>query len=303
MGHHHHHGHASCGQQGSYHRAFAIGVTLNIIYVVVEAVFGFRTGSLALLADASHNLSDVLGLLVAWTAHYLAQMKPTPRRTYGWRSSSILAALFNAVLLLFVVGGIAWEAVQRSVHPVEIHGQTVMIVAGIGVLINTLTACLFLAGRNDDLNIRGAFLHMTADAAVSMGVVVGGLLMLTLHWHWTDPLISLVVAGVIMLGTWGMLRESLNLTLHGVPQGIDPEQVEGYLATLPEVDSVHDLHIWAMSTTENALTAHLVVPEAENDRFLHQVATTLREQFKIHHPTLQLERSADGCPFASPDQI
>lgn len=206
-------------------------------------------------------------------------------------------------MLLIVVGGIAWEAVQRFVNPAVIPGQIVMVVAGIGVLINALTACLFLAGRDKDLNIRGAFLHMTADAAVSLGVVVGGLLMLTLGWYWTDPLISLVVAGAILLSTWGMLRESLNLTLHGVPEGIDPEQVEGYLATLPEVDSVHDLHIWAMSTTENALTAHLVVPNVEDDQFLHQVASTLREQFKIHHPTLQLERSADGCPFASPDQV
>ena len=300
---HHHHAHGHCHHHGDYNRAFAIGVTLNVVYVIIEGAFGFVTGSLALLADAGHNLSDVLGLLLAWSGHYLAQLKPTPRRTYGWRSSSILAALFNALLLLVAVGGITWEAIQRVAQPTSVPGTTVMLVAGIGVLVNAVTAYLFMAGSKDDLNIRGAYLHMAADAGVSVAVVLGGLLMATLSWNWADPVLSLIIAAVILVGTWSMLRESLNLTLHAVPTGIDPTEVEGYLATLPEVDSVHDLHIWAMSTTENALTAHLVVLEREDDNFLSRVASGLREQFKIHHPTLQLERSPDGCPFASPEHV
>jgi len=305
LGHEHSHGlgHGHCHHHGDYNRAFAIGVTLNVVYVIVEGAFGFATGSLALLADAGHNLSDVLGLLLAWSAHYLSRLTPTPRRTYGWRSSSILAALFNALLLLVAVGGITWEALRRFSEPAIVPGYTIMLVAGIGVVINALTAYLFMAGSKDDLNIRGAYLHMAADAGVSVGVVIGGLLVVTMGWNWADPALSLVIAAVILVGTWGMLRESLNLTLHGVPAGIDPVQVETYLATLPEVDSVHDLHIWAMSTTENALTVHLVVLEREDDRFLARVASGLLEEFKIHHPTLQLERSSEGCPFAPPDRV
>jgi cobalt-zinc-cadmium efflux system protein len=300
---HSHSGHGHCHHHGDYNRAFAIGVTLNVVYVVVEGTFGFMTGSLALLADAGHNLSDVLGLLLAWSGHYLSRLKPTPRRTYGWRSSSILAALFNALLLLVAVGGITWEAVQRIAEPANVPGTTVMLVAGIGVLINAATAYLFMSGSKDDLNIRGAYLHMAADAGVSVAVVFGGLLMVTLGWNWADPVLSLIIAAVILIGTWSMLRESLNLTLHAVPTGIDPAQVQGYLATLPEVDSVHDLHIWAMSTTENALTAHLVILEREDEGFLHRVAAALREQFKIHHPTIQIERSAEGCLLAPPEHV
>lgn len=301
MAHQHDHDHSvggHCHHHGDYNRAFAIGVSLNVIYVIVEGAYGIHTGSLALLADAGHNLSDVLGLLLAWTGHYLSQLAPTPRRTYGWRSTSILAALFNALLLLVAVGGITWEALQRFATPADVPGATVMWVAGIGVVINTATAVLFMAGSKEDLNIRGAYLHMAADAAVSVGVVLGGLLIVTLGWVWADPVISLLIAVVILIGTWSMFRESLNLTLHGVPAGIDPEQVEQYLSDLPEVTAVHDLHIWAMSTTENALTAHLIVPDREDEQFLIRVTSTLREQYKIHHATLQLERSEEVCPAA-----
>jgi cobalt-zinc-cadmium efflux system protein len=299
---HHHHG--DCQHHHvNYNRAFAIGVALNIAYVGVETAYGFAIGSLSLLADAGHNLSDVLGLLLAWSGHYLAQLKPTRRHTYGWRSFSILAALLNALLLLVAVGGIAWEAVHRLGDPANVPGMTVIWVAGIGVLVNGITAMLFMSGSQNDLNIRGAYLHMAADAAVSVGVVIGGVLIMTLGWHWVDPVGSLAIAVVILLGTWGLFRESLNLSLHGVPANIDAEEVESFLETLPEVQSVHDLHIWAMSTTENAMTAHLVVPQQEDDRFLHRVAKSLRDQFKIHHPTLQLERSADGCPFAPPETV
>lgn len=288
-------------------RSFAIGVILNVGYVLVEAGYGLAIGSLALLADAGHNLSDVLGLLLAWGAAHLSSKPPTRRYTYGFGSSSILAALFNALLLLLAVGGIAWEAIRRISNPSDVPGQTVMIVAGIGVLINTGTALLFLRGRHDDLNIRGAFLHMAADAGVSLGVVLGGLAILTLGWLWIDPLLSLVIAVVILWSTWSLLRDSVNLALQAVPAGIETHQVEEFLQSLPGVVAVHDLHIWAMSTTDTALTAHLVLPEApaDTDAFLAETAHELEHQFRIGHTTLQIEHNheANGCRLAPSDVI
>lgn len=288
-------------------RAFQLGVALNVGYVVVEAGYGLAIGSLALLADAGHNLSDVLGLLLAWGAAHLSTKPPTPRYTYGFGSTSILAALFNALLLLLAVGGIAWEAIGRFTQPTPVSGWTVMAVAGVGVVINTLTALLFLRGRHDDLNIRGAYLHMAADAAVSAGVVCGGLGLVTLGWLWLDPALSLVIAVVILWSTWRLLGESLNLALHAVPLNIDAAAVESYLASLPGVTAVHDLHIWAMSTTGTALTAHLVRPEAlaDNDAFLATVAQELDHRFRIGHTTLQIEhhQEPNGCRLAPRDVI
>jgi cobalt-zinc-cadmium efflux system protein len=288
-------------------RAFLIGVVLNVGYVLVEAGYGFAVGSLALLADAGHNLSDVLGLLLAWGAAHLSTRPPSRRFTYGLGSTSILAALFNALLLLIAVGGIAWEAVRRLGEPTAVPGTTVMIVAGIGVVINTATALLFLRGRKDDLNIRGAFLHMAADAAVSLGVVLGGLAIATLVWLWLDPLLSLIIAAVILWSTWSLLRESLVLALQAVPAEIEPAEVEAYLGSLPGVSAVHDLHIWAMSTTSVALTAHLVRPDApaDNDAFLCNTAHGLQHRFNIGHATLQIEHDQDAsaCRLAPSDVV
>jgi cobalt-zinc-cadmium efflux system protein len=298
--HHHHHGPAA----GDFHRAFAWAVALNIGYVLVEAGFGIWSNSLALLADAGHNFSDVLGLLLAWAAHYLAQAKPTKRRTYGWRSSSILAAVLNSLLLLLAIGGISWEAISRMNQPGEVHGLVLTAVAGVGVVINTLTALLFLRGRKEDLNIKGAYLHMAADAAVSGGVVVSGLVIYFTGWTIIDPLCSLVIVLVILLGTWSLFRESVNLMLHAVPAGIDPRQVARFLADLPGVVEIHDLHIWAMSTTETALTVHLVKPAMSNeDEFLAETAHELTHQFGIHHATMQIERGTGGCPVASAEVV
>ncbi len=301
-GHHHHHAPAN------YNRVFAIGVLLNAAYIVIEAGCGFYYGSLALLADAGHNLGDVLGLLIAWGAHYLSSLKPTERRTYGWGSSSILASLVNAVILLVAMGGIGWEAVRRLAFPDEtaVPGTTVMIVAGIGVVINTATALLFMRDRNKDLNIKGAYMHMAADAAVSVGVVVGGLLIVWQQWQWVDPVLSLAIAVIIVWGTWGLLRDSINLAMAGVPRGIDPGVVRSYLAELPGVIAVHDLHIWAMSTTENSLTAHLVHEgDSVDGHFFSNASIALRERFNIHHSTLQLEcsQAAEHCEQAPADVI
>lgn len=285
MEHHHHHGPAN------YNRAFALGVALNIGFVVVEAVFGIMSGSLALLADAGHNLSDVLGLFLAWGANYLVQRKPTERRTYGWRKSSVLAALINAVILLFVLGGIAWDAILRFSAPVSVAGKTIIYVALVGVVINTATALLFLSGRKSDLNIRGAFLHMAADAGVSAGVVVAGVAILLTGKPWIDPAVSLVITVIILFGTWGLLRDAFNMAMDAVPKNIDPEAVRAYLSSLPGVFGVHDMHIWAMSTKETALTAHLVKPDTEDDDALIGIASkTLHDRFGIDHTTLQWER-------------
>ncbi len=294
--HDHSHSHPDADCSPDFSRAFAVGVALNLGFVVCEAAFGIMADSMALLADAGHNLSDVLGLLLAWGASYLVRLQPTSRRTYGWRSSSIMAALINAVLLLVAVGGIATESVRRLLNPEPVAGNTVIIVALIGVAINTGTALLFMAGRKSDLNIRGAFLHMAADAAVSAGVVAAGIAISITGRLWIDPAVSLAIAAVILVGTWGLLRESLALVMHAVPQGIDTDRVAAYLEDLPGVEAVHDLHIWAMSTTETALTVHLVKPEPENDdEMIGRISTELRDRFGIAHVTIQWERTHDPC--------
>jgi cobalt-zinc-cadmium efflux system protein len=287
---HHHHHHAP----PDYGRAFAAAVALNLGFVVIEVIYGVLSDSLALLTDAGHNLSDVLGLLLAWGAAALAKRRPSARRTYGYSRATILASLFSGLLLMGAVGAIGWEAANRLLDPPEPAGLTIMVVAAIGVVINTATALFFLSGKDHDLNIRGAFLHMAADAAVSLGVVLSGALILFFGFNWIDPLISLVIAAVIFLSTWGLLRDSVNLAVDAVPRGVDPEAVREYLASLPGVDAVHDLHIWAMSTTDTALTAHVIMHRMpDSDAYLDDVAQVLLERFAINHPTIQLERG-DG---------
>ena len=284
---HHHHHHSP----PDFSRAFAIGITLNILFVVVEAFYGFMSGSLALLTDAGHNLSDVFGLLLAWGAAALARKKPSLRRTYGYSRATIIASLFSGLLLMGAVGAIGWEATGRLMDPPQPMGKTIMIVAAIGVLINTATALLFIRGKDHDLNIRGAFLHMAADAAVSLGVVVAGALILFYGLNWIDPVISLVIAAVIFMSTWGLLKDSLNLAIDAVPRNVDPSEVRTYLETLPGVTALHDLHIWPLSTTDTALTAHLVMdPMPDDDHFLNDLSHELLERFTIEHATIQLER-------------
>ncbi len=298
---HSHSGHGHSHAPADFGRAFAIGTVLNLGFVLVEGLAGIATGSMALLADAGHNLSDVLGLLIAWGGASLAKRPASRRFTYGLSSSTILGALANAVLLLFAVGAIALEAVQRLGSPAPVPGATVMIVAGIGIVINTATALLFMRGSKHDLNIRGAYLHMAADAAVSAAVVVGGALILLTGKTWIDPALSLLIVAVILWSTWGLLRDSVVMALHAVPPGIDAEKVEETLATLPGVARVHDLHIWPMSTTQVALTAHLQMPGGHpGDAFLHDVQHRLEHEFGIHHMTLQIEiGDGDACHLHS----
>ncbi|MHB8886322.1 MAG: cation diffusion facilitator family transporter [Methylovirgula sp.] len=315
MSHDHNHGHVHSHQglqHGSVHvhgpesfgRAFAIGIALNVAFVAVEAVFGILGNSVALLADASHNLSDVLGLVIVWIAGVLTKRPPSLRYTYGLRSTSILAALFNALFLLVAVGAIAWEALQRLAHPEPVAGMTVMIVAAVGIIINGVTAWLFASGRKGDINIRGAFLHMVADAAVSAGVVIAGMVILFTGWLWLDPLVSLTIVAIIVWGTWGLLQEAVIMSLDAVPVGIERAAVQTYLAGLPGVSEVHDLHIWPMSTTETALTAHLVLPGGyPGDPFLMQTADELAAQFSINHTTLQVETSKDTVCRLAPDHV
>jgi cobalt-zinc-cadmium efflux system protein len=284
--------------------AFAIGITLNLGFVIVEVVYGILAHSLALVADAGHNLGDVLGLLLAWGATFLARTAPTERRTYGLRSSSILAALFNAILLLIAVGAIAWEAIRRFGNPTAVEPGTVIWVAFVGIAINGATALMFMSGRKRDLNIRAAFLHMVADAAVSLGVVIAGFLIIATNWLWIDPVISLVIAAVITWGTWGLLRDSANLALHAVPEGIEMAKVRQYLSSLPHVTEVHDLHVWPMSTTETALTAHLVRDVDDCDcALLEQASRDLHRKFEIQHATLQFETLDHHCHLASEDNV
>ena len=303
--HGHSHGHDHSHAPKDFGMAFAVGTALNAAFVLIEAGFGFAANSMALLADAGHNLSDVVGLLVAWGASALVKRPPTARFTYGLGSSSILAALANAIILLVAVGAIALEATQRFVTPEPVAGKTVMIVAAIGIIINTFTAWLFMAGRKDDLNVRGAFLHMAADAAISLGVVIAGAAMLLTGWQWVDPVVSIAISAVIVWGTWGLLKESVNSALHAVPAGIDPAAVRGHLETLPGVAAIHDLHIWPMSTTETALTCHLVMPAGHpGDRFTAAVAKTLKDSYRIGHATLQIELGEAGCDCAlKPDHV
>lgn len=303
----HGHSHGFGGRHhapASYDRAFAIGTVLNLGFVGVEAFYGVVANSVALLADAGHNLSDVLGLLLAWGAAWLTRHRPTHRHTYGFGSSSILASLLNAVVLLIAVGAIAWEAAGRLVHPEPVEGGVVMWVAAIGIAINAATAWLFMGGKDADLNIKGAYLHMAADAAVSLGVVVAALLIGWTGWLWLDPMVSLVIVAVIVVGTWGLLRESANLAMNAVPQGVDRAEVEAYLGELPGVVAVHDLHIWGLSTTDTALTAHLVRPGAgTDDDFLKEVAHDLKARFGIGHTTIQVEHDGGGCHLAPVDVV
>ena len=288
------HSHGSGHHHGDPHtqgRAFAIAIVLNTIFVGVEFTYGFIANSTALMADAGHNLSDVLGLLLAWGAVILARRAPNQRYTYGLRGSSILAALANAMFLLVACGAIAWEAIQRFSEPPMVASFTVIWVAALGIVINGLSAWLFVKGSKDDLNIRGAYLHMAADAAVSLGVVISGLVMMFTGWYWLDPAVSLAIVVVIVVGTWGLLRESMQLALNAVPKNIDAPAIDAYLRECVGVTDIHDLHIWGMSTTESALTAHLVMPQGyPGDAFVDDIMRTLKERFGIQHSTLQVEQ-------------
>jgi cobalt-zinc-cadmium efflux system protein len=289
----HDHGHA----RANFNSAFAIGITLNLAFVAVEAYFGWKVNSLALLADAGHNLSDVAGLVLAWAGALAGRMRPDARHTYGWKRASILAAFINALLLLVAMGSLAWEAVQRLGSPAPIEGVTIMVVAAIGIAVNTATALLFMRGRASDLNIRGAFLHMAADALVSAGVVVAGGLALAFGWAWLDPVVGLVVAAVIVVGTASLFKRSLHLMFDGVPDHIELRDVRALLEALPGVERVHDLHVWAMGTSAIAMTAHLVMPEGHaDDTFLQEATRQLHERFEIEHVTLQVVR----VPFTKP---
>jgi len=302
--HHHHHDH----DHGHHHAprdfgaAFAVGIGLNFAFVVVEAVYGVLAHSMALLADAGHNLSDVLALGLAWGASRLAKRGPSARYTYGLRSTSILAALFNAALLFLVTGGIVWESILRLVDPEPVASKTVMWVALAGIVVNAVSAAPF-AKSGGDLNVRAAFLHLAADAAISLGVVLAAALTLATGWLWLDPVMGLAIALVIVVGTWGLLRDSVALSLDAVPPHIDPANVRAYLAKLSGVAEVHDLHIWAMSTTETALTAHLVMPGGHpGDAFTADICKELREHHRVHHATIQIETGAQPCELA-PDHV
>ncbi len=304
---HHHHGHAHGhdhhhhGDPASHGRAFAIAITLNAVFVAVEFGYGFIANSTALMADAGHNLSDVLGLMLAWGAAILAKRAPSRRFTYGLRSSSMLAALFNGMLLMAACGAILWEAVLQLIHPVPVHGATVSVVAAIGIAVNGISAMLFMAGSKDDLNIRGAYLHLMADAAISLGVLVSGLVVMYTGWIRLDPLVSIGIVVLIVLGTWSLLKESLRMMMAAVPDNVDSRKVEQFLRGRAGVTEVHDLHIWSMSTTETALTAHLVMPGGyPGDAAMDETAKALRQQFAIHHSTLQTElgTTAHACCLA-----
>jgi cobalt-zinc-cadmium efflux system protein len=299
-GHHHHHGgHGHSHAPANFGRAFAIGTALNLIFVIVEAGYGLFSGSVALLADAGHNLGDVLGLLIAWGAEALSRRRPSGRYTYGLRSSSILAALLNAIMLLVTLGVIGVEAIRRVAEPGPVSGVTMMIVAGIGIFINGATALLFMRGREHDLNIRAAFAHMAADAMISAGVVVAGLLILLTGWNWVDPVTSLILVLIVGVGTWGLLRDSVNLSLHAAPPGLSLEDIAAFLLERNEVTAIHDLHVWPMSTTETALTVHLLVPSGyPGDAFTVDVASALKQRFGIDHATIQIETDVTTiCAF------
>ncbi|MTJ53629.1 cation transporter [Anabaena sp. UHCC 0253] len=298
---HHNHSHAPV----TFSRAFAIGTVLNLGFVIVEATYGYLAHSLALFADAGHNLSDVLGLLLAWGASTLSRRPPSHRYTYGLRASSILAALVNSIILLLSMGAIAWEAIRRFNDSVPVAGGTIIGIAMVGIIINTITALMFMSGSKNDLNIRGAFLHMAADALVSLGVVVAGIAILITQWVWLDSLVSLVLVAVVVFGTWHLLKDSVNLALDAVPTGIEPRAVKNFLIERPGVLKIHDLHIWAISTTETALTVHLVMPGGyPGDAFLWEVCQELEHHFGIKHSTLQVEIGDTAYPCAlEPDHV
>jgi cobalt-zinc-cadmium efflux system protein len=295
--HGHAHGPGHSHAPKDFGRAFAIGVVLNLALVVAQVVFGLLSQSLALVADAGHNFADVLGLVLAWWASKLVKSVPTKKHTYGYRSASILAALTNAVLLVATMGAVGWEAIMRLKHPTEVEGVTVIWVATLGIVVNGISAMLFYSGRKGDLNVRGAFLHLAADAGISLGVVLGGVAILLTHKQWIDPVVSIVIVATVLYGTWGLLKDSVNLSLQAVPENINLEEVKAFLRKLPDVTEVHDLHIWAMSTTEVALTAHLVMQPARiNDGFLAEVAHELKDKFQIGHATLQVEQGDPKHP-------
>jgi cobalt-zinc-cadmium efflux system protein len=280
-----------------FNNAFALGIGLNAVFVAIEAYYGWKVNSLALLADAGHNLSDVAGLVLAWGGALAGKLRPNVRHTYGWKRATILAAFANALLLLVAMGSLAWEAIGRLSTPEPMQSTTIMVVAGIGILINSATAFLFMHGRKTDLNVRGAFLHMVADALVSVGVVLAGWLAFMFGWTWIDPVVSLIITVVIVIGTWHLFRQSLHLLFDGVPDSIDLLVVEQYLRTLPGVDQVLDLHVWAMGTTEIALTAHLVMSQGyPDDLFFQQATHELHDQFDIEHVTLQVTKAPFGVP-------
>jgi cobalt-zinc-cadmium efflux system protein len=290
--HDHNHDHHSF----TFNQRFSIAVGLNLFYVVVEAYFAFSSNSLALLSDAAHNLADVVGMLIPWSAFWLAQKRPNPRRTYGFGRATVLASLASAVLLIITSGGIAWEAVDRFSDPVTPDPRIIIIVAGIGVLINGLTALMFLSGSRSDLNLKGAYFHMLSDTLVSVGVVLVGVGIMLTSWAWIDPLVSLCIAAIIIWGTWGLLKESVDLIMDAVPAGIDSGEVRSFIEGHSEVSEVHDLHIWAMSTTETALTAHVVVDNREQAGGLAlQLAATLKVNYGIGHSTIQIEISTVAC--------
>ncbi len=297
---HHGHAHAPTG----FGKAFAIGIALNIAFVGVEFGYGIISNSMALIADAGHNLSDVLGLAVAWFASVIATRPPSATHTYGYKGSTILAALANAIFLLVAMGAISWEAAQRFATPEPAAGKTVMIVAAMGIVINAITAWLFSSGRKHDLNIRGAYLHMVSDAAVSAGVVVTGFIMLQMEWLWIDPLVSLVIAAIVVWGTWSLLRDSFAMSLQAVPPGIDLKAVQAFLTTRPGVSGIHDLHVWAMSTTETAMTAHLLMPDGRpDDAFLMHITDELQHHHGIGHVTLQVETNAATACKLQPEHV
>ena len=302
----HDHDHDHHQAPANFNRAFAIGIALNMLFVGIEAFYGWRVNSLALLADAGHNLSDVAGLVLAWGGALAGRLIPDARHTYGWKRASILAAFANALMLLVAIGALAWEAIGRLLAPpamAEGQGTTIMLVAGVGILINGATALLFMRGREHDLNIRSAFLHMAADALVSLGVVLVGMLTLWRAWPWLDPLVSLAIGAVILIGTWDLLRQSLHLLFDGVPDSVDLNAVRASLAALPGVRQVHDLHVWATGTSHIALTAHLVMPQGHpGDAFIAGACDAVRKKFGIGHATFQIETGAMACELA-PDHV
>jgi len=288
-------GHESDPQRTDYRAAFPISVILNLGFVVLETVVGLIAGSLALLSDAGHNLGDVCGLLLAWGAHSLTKRSSTERRTYGWRKVSILAALINSIVLLMIAGGIGWEAIRRLAHPALVGGRSIIGVAAVGIVVNAAAALLFLSGRKKDLNIRAAFLHLISDAALSGLVVIAGVGIVVTGRTWLDPAMSLLIVAVIFVSTWSLLRDSFNLAVDAVPRHIDPAEVRDYLGKLPGVVSIHDLHIWAMSTTDVALTAHLMRDRDFDNDSIAGVQKEIQRRFGISHVTLQWERADEPC--------
>lgn len=290
MGHgHHHHDHHHHGVQ-EYGRAFAIGIALNTVYFLVEMLSGLFIGSSALVADAAHNASDVLSLVLAWFAIWLASRKSSHKYTYGMRRSTILASLVNGILIVIAAGWILWEAIEKFQNPVAIPGRIVLIVASVGLVVNTGTALMFMKGQKEDLNIRGAFLHMAADALVTLGVFIGGIVMMYSDAYWVDPVLSIIIVGVILWSAWGLLKDSVELVLDAVPREIDYKDVETYLNDIPGVEDVHDLHIWALSTSDTAMTVHLVIPSGQTDQFIYDLRRELHDRFGIEHVTVQIEK-------------